>query len=380
MSRNLDTTLAPALANPLITPAIFVSLTFQSGVFYVWNGIGNYVFNGNTYTGVGTLGKISAIQEGSDVEAQGLTVTLSGIGTSGFDVSDGSPPVGVTPPVTVPEGQYVAWVYPTTCFANPGYGFEGLEGTPTALMSAAGEANGPNSWGSLGAVFSGPFTTPATLEFAGFEPPALPVGAVVQQVYPVFTMSGYNSSGGLAAINTPAGELPLPGIDATGFTPVQAVGSTLGQTMDVVPGASMNFSIGATAGDVQIDATLSINFVALAVYYTAPSNSATVIGEFLSDIRMGAPAQIYIGLMQNGSLIGTPYLAFSGQVDQPTVDIGVDTTSISIALENRLVNLARPTARRYTSADQRLMYPDDIGLNWVETLNDTAMRWGQSGS
>src|ERR1700684_3779572 len=105
MSRQIDATLAAGFANANIQPIILAALTFASGVVYVWSGVGNLTWNGNTYQGVGALGEISAISEGSSVEAAGMTVTLAGIPTSDLTipyVPGTTPPDGVTPPVTVP--------------------------------------------------------------------------------------------------------------------------------------------------------------------------------------------------------------------------------------------------------------------------------------
>jgi hypothetical protein len=189
MSRNLDSTLAAHLPDGVIIPVALATLTFKSGVEYVWTGVGPLVYGGNTYQGVGLLGTVGAITEGVTVQADGTTVALSGIGQS---------------------------------------------------------------------------------------------------------------------------------------------------------------QIG--------------------------SNS--LVYEAQNDIRMGAPAKLWFGLMANGAFLGAPYLVFSGTVDKPTINIGADTSTITLALENRLVNLQRPTMRRYTAADQNLSYPTDTGLNWVETLNDIALRWG----
>ncbi len=102
-----------------------------------------------------------------------------------------------------------------------------------------------------------------------------------------------------------------------------------------------------------------------------------LLAECLTDIQPGAPAKIWFGLVTPQCvLIGTPYLQFSGLVDVPTVTPGVDTISISLALESRMLDLARPSMRRYTSADQRLYYPHDSSMSWVEQLGDTANRWG----
>ncbi|HLH35994.1 MAG TPA: hypothetical protein VKX41_15080 [Alloacidobacterium sp.] len=102
-----------------------------------------------------------------------------------------------------------------------------------------------------------------------------------------------------------------------------------------------------------------------------------LMGDCLNDVRVGAPAVIYFALVdQSGALIGTPYPLFSGTVDKPVVSVGPDSISISLALESRLTNLQRATQRRYTAADQHIKYPDDTGFNWVEILNDIALRWG----
>lgn len=79
MPRNLSPAMLTALQSGILYPAIFVNLGFASGTAYIWSGIGNYTWNGNTYVGVGDLGQISVIEEGATVEAKGISVTLSGI-------------------------------------------------------------------------------------------------------------------------------------------------------------------------------------------------------------------------------------------------------------------------------------------------------------
>lgn len=96
----------------------------------------------------------------------------------------------------------------------------------------------------------------------------------------------------------------------------------------------------------------------------------------LTDIQLGAPAQVWFACMSNGQIIGTPYLLFSGQVDKPHITTGANTITISLALENRLANLQRASARLWTAADQNMEYPTDSAFNFVEILNDMALRWG----
>lgn len=48
----------------------------------IWNGIGDLAFGGNTYTGTGDLLSISQITETSDIQATGISVSLTGVKTS----------------------------------------------------------------------------------------------------------------------------------------------------------------------------------------------------------------------------------------------------------------------------------------------------------
>lgn len=68
-----------ALGSTQLFPAIFVEANFASGPVYLWSGIGSITWNGHTWLGVGSLGGVSAIDEGGTVEAKGVVLTLSGI-------------------------------------------------------------------------------------------------------------------------------------------------------------------------------------------------------------------------------------------------------------------------------------------------------------
>src|SRR5450631_2441135 len=79
MARELNTTYAAGLSDGVIMPIRLVMLTFKTAVKYVWSGVGPLVWNGKTFVGVGSLGQVGAITEGTGVEAHGTTVSLPGI-------------------------------------------------------------------------------------------------------------------------------------------------------------------------------------------------------------------------------------------------------------------------------------------------------------
>src|ERR1700683_3167224 len=78
MPRDMTAAYLAAIQSGILRPVLFVEATFTSGPIYVWSGIGTIVWGGNTWVGIGNLGSISTIEEGSAVSAKGITLTLSG--------------------------------------------------------------------------------------------------------------------------------------------------------------------------------------------------------------------------------------------------------------------------------------------------------------
>jgi len=79
MPRQLDTSMATAMTTGSVSPIFMAQLSFKTSQQYIWTGVGNLVWSGLTFTGVGSFAKIGTISEGTDVTAYGTTVTLSGI-------------------------------------------------------------------------------------------------------------------------------------------------------------------------------------------------------------------------------------------------------------------------------------------------------------
>jgi hypothetical protein len=75
----LTTAVITALDSRFVRPIFLLSMQFADNTLYVWTGVGTIVWNGNSYLGVGTYGNISTISESNGVEAQGISLTLSGI-------------------------------------------------------------------------------------------------------------------------------------------------------------------------------------------------------------------------------------------------------------------------------------------------------------
>lgn len=127
-----------------------------------------------------------------------------------------------------------------------------------------------------------------------------------------------------------------------------------------------------------------------------------VLSLALSEPYQGRKANIYFGnfskglillessdyiLFEDGSKVilesGSTNLSqiFSGYMDQMNIEETADTCTVELALENKLIDLERARVARFTSAYQKSLYPGDLGLDFVESLQDKEIVWGRnSGS
>lgn len=124
-----------------------------------------------------------------------------------------------------------------------------------------------------------------------------------------------------------------------------------------------------------------------------------VISLALSEPYQGRVCNIYFGtfseegsllkedsdfiLLQDGSqiLVDTGEKGFneifSGYMDQMNIEESAETSTIEVTVENKLVDLERARVARFTSGYQKSIYPNDLGLDFVESLQDQNLSWGR---
>ena len=76
MARSLTGAQLAEITAQNMRPAIFCQMLFTSGYVYVWSGIGSISWNGQTWTGIGSYGSVSAIPETSDLVAAGVKLAF----------------------------------------------------------------------------------------------------------------------------------------------------------------------------------------------------------------------------------------------------------------------------------------------------------------
>lgn len=108
MPRDMSPDMLSAMSATELRCVLFVYAQFLSGPVYLWTGYGPVTWNGQTWQGIGTLLQVSSIEEGADVNARGIALTLSGFDANLLPLALGEVQQGL--PVVV----YLGLLYPGT--------------------------------------------------------------------------------------------------------------------------------------------------------------------------------------------------------------------------------------------------------------------------
>ena len=82
MARGLTSGMTAEVAKKSLRPVFFVDIGVSSTTIRVWSGTGTISWNGQSWTGVGHLGRISPMSETVEPRATGIQLQLSGIPAS----------------------------------------------------------------------------------------------------------------------------------------------------------------------------------------------------------------------------------------------------------------------------------------------------------
>jgi hypothetical protein len=172
--------------------------------------------------------------------------------------------------------------------------------------------------------------------------------------------------------------------------PASVVSETQSQALNVALAVSITLATGnvvsvwsgvgpGPGGTVGVGSFLAISSVeegsgvfARGIVLTLSGFNAALISDVLSDYAQGLPVTVY--LVINGTL----YPAWVGRTDQPRISVSGTTASISIACENRLVEMNTSASQfRYTSECQNIFHPNDRAFDSVSFISQSQLFWGR---
>jgi len=106
---------------------------------------------------------------------------------------------------------------------------------------------------------------------------------------------------------------------------------------------------------------------------------SSLVSTALTENYQGRSATIYIGsLTDSYTVVSDPYVFFKGRMDKMSVSDDGENAVIKVTCESRLIDLNRNRVRRFTQVDQQTEFAGDLGLNFVESLQEKSIDWGTS--
>ena len=135
-------------------------------------------------------------------------------------------------------------------------------------------------------------------------------------------------------------------------------------------GAGMVLSMSSPSEKIDLSADgITISFSGL---------DTSIVAISLLENYRGRSAKVYIGALDDENQpVSDLYQVFAGRMDVMTIQEDGQTATVSITVENVLVDLERPRIRKLTDEEQQSRYPGDISLQSVASLQDRQLSWGK---
>jgi hypothetical protein len=100
------------------------------------------------------------------------------------------------------------------------------------------------------------------------------------------------------------------------------------------------------------------------------------INDVTQDDFQGTDVYVWIAFLDSsGTVIGNPWVLFSGIMDTGEINDNGQTSTITINAESKLINQIKRIQNRYTDQDQQRLYPGDIGLELIGKIQDKSFVW-----
>lgn len=105
---------------------------------------------------------------------------------------------------------------------------------------------------------------------------------------------------------------------------------------------------------------------------------SSIVSILLGENYRGRIAKVYLGALNaNNQPVSDMYQIFAGRMDVMTLQENGQTATVSISLENVLIDLERPRSRKLTNEEQLKRYSGDDSLKNVAKLQDRQISWGR---
>lgn len=150
-------------------------------------------------------------------------------------------------------------------------------------------------------------------------------------------------------------------------------------TPDVTTPGNVFLGVGTFGSIDKVEESAS-DVRATGIAMTLSGIPSEMIALCLTEFFVNRPATIWLALFdENGAIIPNAIQIFKGRMDFPVIDEGGETATITVTAESILIDLERPRIARYTHEDQVNKFPDDLGLEFVASIQNVDIVWKSAG-
>lgn len=104
----------------------------------------------------------------------------------------------------------------------------------------------------------------------------------------------------------------------------------------------------------------------------------TIVNAIRDEEFQGNPVTVFLAVMQDDRNSVSAYTTFfKGFMDNSTYVQNGETITIKIDVENHLARLSRTNTRLFTAKDQKNVFPNDLGLDYIESIAEQKLIWGE---
>jgi hypothetical protein len=99
----------------------------------------------------------------------------------------------------------------------------------------------------------------------------------------------------------------------------------------------------------------------------------------LTENYQGKECSVLFGALDaTGAIVASPVTIFAGRMDVMSVNDDGQEASIIMSAENKLVDFRRPREVRYTHEEQQNLFSTDLGLEFVNAIQEKQIYWGNA--
>lgn len=112
--------------------------------------------------------------------------------------------------------------------------------------------------------------------------------------------------------------------------------------------------------------------------FTFSGLDSSFVAVALRENYRGRIARLYLGALNaQNQPVSDLYQLFAGRMDVMTIQEDGQSATVTISVENVLIDLERPRVRKYTNEEQLARYPNDKSLEMVASLQEKDIAWGR---